>query len=168
MAVVTVSYNATITLGMSLLKISQPSGHKIDELGFFKAWLFKPRPHSWSVTFNYRGKGLTLHKVGHFGYLFKLKLCLICQKIGPMLTFFGLFLSDFILFCVFQYSKNYFDHQLTVLCYIFHENRYFLYNNTSFFFPNSIKKAILGLNCLFKAFFHSKKHLFLPVSDPKY
>ena len=36
MAVVTVGYNATITLGMSLLKISQPSGHKIDELGSLK------------------------------------------------------------------------------------------------------------------------------------
>ena len=34
MAVVAVGYNATITLGMSLLKISQPSGHKIYELGF--------------------------------------------------------------------------------------------------------------------------------------
>ena len=36
MAVGTVNYNATTTLGLSLLKISQPSGHKIDELGFFK------------------------------------------------------------------------------------------------------------------------------------
>ena len=37
MAVGTVSHNATTTLGVSLLEISEPSGHKIDELGFFKS-----------------------------------------------------------------------------------------------------------------------------------
>ena len=37
MAVETVSHNATTTLGLSLLEISEPSGHQIDELGLFKS-----------------------------------------------------------------------------------------------------------------------------------
>ena len=45
MAVETVSHNATTTLGLSLLEISEPSGHKIDELGLFKSEYLKPGPH---------------------------------------------------------------------------------------------------------------------------
>ena len=37
MAVETVSHNATPTLGLSLLEISEPSGHQIDGLGLFKS-----------------------------------------------------------------------------------------------------------------------------------
>ena len=106
MAVGTVNYNATTTLGLSLLKISQPSGHKIDELGFFKPGylnqdLIPGQSHS---TIGARGSHFTKWVI--LGTLFQAEIKPNLPRNGPMLAFFGLFLSDFMLFVFFSIPKT--------------------------------------------------------------
>ena len=104
MAVGTVSYNATTTLGLSLLKISQPSGHKIDELGFFKPGYLNQDLIPGQSHSTLGAGGFTPYKGGHFGYFFKLKLSLIYQKLvlcWPFLDYFSVILC-YLCFSVFQ------------------------------------------------------------------
>ena len=138
-------------------KISQPFGHKIYGLGFKKPGYLKQHPIPGQSYPTLGASSWHSKKVGHLGAFFELKLWPICQKLVLCGLFLGLFFSDYLLFVYFSIPKTVLIINWQFCAIFFMKIDVFLYINTSFFFPNSMKKAIFGPQLPFQSIFSIQK-----------